>query len=179
MGDTAQVGPQLAEKLGLPQITYFEQVIELSNKTLRARRNVGSGWEVLEARLPVLLTVLDTAIRPRPAAARRTLRFKHARCADEIRREIAAEMPDAPEPKRETELSRRIEQLREHGLCIDQWNLDDIKADLEWCGLEGSPTKVHRVQSIVLTKEGFSELPPSEEGIRQMIHELIVDHTLG
>jgi electron transfer flavoprotein beta subunit len=43
----------------------------------------------------------------------------------------------------------------------------------------GSPTKVHRVQSIVLTKEGYTEIPPTEAGVRRMIHEMIVDHTLG
>ena len=64
-------------------------------------------------------------------------------------------------------------------LLLEQWDLDDIEADLAWCGLAGSPTKVHRVQSIVLTKEGHTEVPPTEDGIRQMIHELIVDHTLG
>ena len=62
---------------------------------------------------------------------------------------------------------------------MDQWNLDDLEADLGWCGLAGSPTKVHRVQSVVLTKEGYTEIPPTQEGIGRMIHELIVDHTLG
>jgi electron transfer flavoprotein beta subunit len=57
--------------------------------------------------------------------------------------------------------------------------LDDIQADLSRCGLAGSPTKVYRVQSIVLTKEGYTEVPPTEEGIRQLIHELVVDRTLG
>ena len=65
------------------------------------------------------------------------------------------------------------------GLLIEQWNLDDIAADLQWCGVTGSPTKVHRVQSIVLTKEGYTEIQPSAEGVRQMIHELVVDRTLG
>lgn len=62
---------------------------------------------------------------------------------------------------------------------MDQWGLDDIKADLSWCGLAGSPTKVHRVQAIVLTKEGYTEIPPTEEGVRRLIRELVVDHTLG
>jgi electron transfer flavoprotein beta subunit len=62
---------------------------------------------------------------------------------------------------------------------IEQWDLDDIQADLTWCGVSGSPTKVHRIQSIVLKKEGYTEIPPSPEGVRQMIHGLIVDHTLG
>jgi electron transfer flavoprotein beta subunit len=73
----------------------------------------------------------------------------------------------------------RIDALRAADLLIEQWDLDDIDADLQWCGLSGSPTKVHRVQSIVLTKSGYKEVEPTEPDIRDMVHELIVDHTLG
>ncbi len=178
-GDTAQVGPQMAEKLGLPQITYFERIEELDGNTVRIRRNVGNGWEVLEARLPVLITVLDTANRPRPASARRVMTAKRARTPDELRREVKAAAPDADDDALESAFADRLEELKMAGRLIDQWNLDDIEADLAWCGLAGSPTKVHRVQSIVLTKEGFTEVAPTEEGILAMIHDLIVDHTLG
>lgn len=88
-------------------------------------------------------------------------------------------MPDASEPEQEAEVERRAEPLRTRGLMMDQWSLDDIEADLAWCGLAGSPTKVHRVQAIVLTKEGYTEIPPTEEGVRRLIRELVVDHTLG
>lgn len=178
-GDTAQVGPQLAEKLGLVQITYFEKILELSDRTVRLRRNVGNGWEVLETRLPLLLTVLDTANEPRPPAARRVMQYKRARTVGEAACEISAAMPDATEQKRDAEQAVRIEKLKMNDLLIEQWDLDDIEADLQWCGISGSPTKVHRVQSIVLTKEGYTELPPTEEGVRSLVHELIVDHTLG
>ncbi len=178
-GDTAQVGPQMAEKLGIPQITYFEQFVDLDGKIARLRRNVGNGWEILEARLPVLLTVLDTANEPRPAAARKVMRFKRARVADEVAKETIAQMPEASEKALTDERIRRLEALKAEGLLMEHWTLDDIKADLTWCGVSGSPTKVHRIQSIVLKKEGFTEIPPNEEGIKRMIHELIVDHTLG
>ena len=46
-------------------------------------------------------------------------------------------------------------------------------------GLAGSPTKVFRVQAIVLTKQGYTALEPTETGVRQLIHELVVDRTLG
>jgi electron transfer flavoprotein beta subunit len=178
-GDTAQVGPQMAEKLGIVQATYFERFAELDGRTARIRRNVGNGWEVLEARLPLLITVLDTANLPRPAAARRVMRFKRARTVDELARQVTAQMPDATDEQREIEQANRLETLKMNGLLIEQWNLDNIEADLQWCGLAGSPTKVHRVQSIVLTKEGYTEVQPTPEGIRKMIQELIVDHTLG
>jgi electron transfer flavoprotein beta subunit len=178
-GDTAQVGPQLAEKLGLQQVTYFERFVQLEGRTARIRRNVGHGWEVLEVKLPVLLTVLDTAKEPRPPSARRVMHDKRARTEAEVAREVEAAMPDATRDERDAEQARRLESLKMKNLVIDQWNLDDIDADLTWCGLSGSPTKVHRVQSIVLTKEGHKELPPTELGVRELIHELIVDHTLG
>jgi len=178
-GDTAQVGPQMAEKLGIPQVTYFERFVELADSVARVRRNVGNGWEVLETRLPVLLTVLDIANLPRPAAARRVMRHKRARARDEVSREINAQMPDATDSRKEAELQKRTLALQVRGLLIETWNLDDLEADLQWCGLTGSPTKVHRIQSIVLTKEGYTEIPPNEEGVRRMVHELIVDHTLG
>ncbi|MCP4246417.1 MAG: electron transfer flavoprotein subunit beta/FixA family protein [bacterium] len=178
-GDTAQVGPQMAEKLGIVQVTYFEKFEELDGRTARIRRDVGNGWEVLEARLPLLITVLDTANEPRPAAARRVMRCKRARTLAEVTKQVAAALPDSGEEEREIEQANRLESLKMNRLLMDQWDLDDLESDLQWCGLAGSPTKVHRVQSIVLTKEGFTEVPATEEGIRKMIHELIVDHTLG
>jgi electron transfer flavoprotein beta subunit len=178
-GDTAQVGPQLAEKLGIAQVTCFERLVELADRTVRVRRNVGNGWEVLEARLPLLLTTLDTANEPRPAAARRMMQYKRARTVAEVARDVAADMRDADQEQREMEQANRLETLKRRGLLIEQWDLDEIDADLVWCGVSGSPTKVHRVQSIVLTKEGYKEIEPTEEGVRTLVRELIVDHTLG
>ncbi|HUU81870.1 MAG TPA: electron transfer flavoprotein subunit beta/FixA family protein [Phycisphaerae bacterium] len=178
-GDTAQVGPQMAEKLGVAQVTYFERFEELDGRTARVRRNVGNGWEVLEARLPLLITVLDIANEPRPPAARRVMQYKRARVVNEVARDVGVEMPEATDEEREIEQANRIEKLKMRGLLMEQWDLDTVEADMQWCGLSGSPTKVHRVQSIVLTKEGYTEIPPTEEGVRRMIQKLIVDHTLG
>ncbi len=178
-GDTAQVGPQCAEKLGIPQVTYLEQLVELRDRTARIRRNVGNGWEIVEVRLPVLVTVLDSAAEPRPPAARRVMKYKRARVRAELVAAVAAEMPNAADAAKEEEVERRAERLRCQGLMLEQWGLDDIRADLSWCGLAGSPTKVHRVQAIVLTKQGYTEIPPTEDGVRRLVRELVVDHTLG
>lgn len=178
-GDTAQVGPQCAEKLGIPQITYLEEVIDVSDRTIRVRRNVGTGWEIVEAQLPLLITVMETANTPRPPAVRRVMRFKRARIEAELARETKQDSPDAKDDELEAALERRREGLKEKGLLLEQWDLDDVGADMDRCGLSGSPTKVYRVQAIVLTKEGYTEIPPTEEGVRQMIHELVVDRTLG
>lgn len=178
-GDTAQVGPQCAEKLGYPQITYLEELIDIRDRTVRVRRNTGHGWEIVESRLPVLITVIETANQPRPEAARRVHRFKRARVEAEVVTEVKQAMPKAPEDERAAEIANRVAALNQQGLLIEQWDLDKVGADLSRCGLAGSPTKVFRVQAIVLTKEGFTEVPPTEEGIRKMIHELVIDHSIG
>jgi electron transfer flavoprotein beta subunit len=178
-GDTAQVGPQCAEKLGIPQITYLEQFASFNDKTVQIRRNMGRGWEIVETKLPVLITVLQTANRPRPQAAKRVMRLKWARVPAEVAAEVKAAMPQASEAEQAAETECRVAALKSQGLLIPQWNLDDIHADLGRCGLAGSPTKVHRVQAIVLTKSGYTEIKPDNEGVRALIHELVVDRTLG
>ncbi len=178
-GDTAQVGPQTAEKLGLTQITYLDELLGIADGVVRIRRNVGRGWEIVEAKLPVLVTVINTANKPRPLAARRMMRYKRAQVVAEVEADVKRDLPEAAEEAQRAEVQRRSTALKQRGLLLEQWNLDDIHADLGRCGLAGSPTKVFRIQAIVLTKEGFTEVPPTAEGVRQLIHELVVDRTLG
>ena len=58
-GDTAQTGPGVAQQLGIPQITFCEQV-EVDGRRVIARKQIDGGYEVLEARPPVLLTMIMT-----------------------------------------------------------------------------------------------------------------------
>ncbi|MCL2004712.1 MAG: electron transfer flavoprotein subunit beta/FixA family protein [Planctomycetaceae bacterium] len=139
-GDTAQTAPQCAEKLGIPQITYAEQILELTKDSATIRRNIGNGWELVKVKLPALLTVVDTANTPRPWAAKRMMKYKNA--------------------------------------PVEQWDLDKIKADLNWCGVSGSPTKVFKIQSVVLKKEGFTEVAPTRDAIGTLIKELVADKTI-
>jgi len=168
-GDTAQVPPQTAEKLGWPQVTYVECVEEVAGGRLRARRNTGTGVERVECPLPCLLTVTDQAPAPRPPSAKRIMAVKKARSRAEIERET-------PDPD---QALARAEALQARGLLIRQWDLQDIGADLAWCGRDGSPTKVKRIQSVVLKGSGFKRVEPTEEAIATMVHELIEDHTIG
>ncbi len=168
-GDTAQVPPQTAEKLGWPQVTYIERVEEVAGGRLRARRNTGTGMERVECPLPCLLTVTDQAPAPRPPSAKRIMAVKKARSRAEIERET-------PDP---AQAQARAEALQARGLWITQWDLQDIGADLAWCGRDGSPTKVKRIQSVVLKGSGFKKVEPTEEAIATMVHELIEDHTIG
>ncbi len=165
-GDTAQVGPQLAEKLGLTQITYVEALEELDGDVMTVRRNIGNGWQQVRTRLPVLLTVTGDANTPRVAAARRMMKYKNARSRAEIEQDAGATGDPA-------------DALEQKGLLIKQWNLDDLEADLTWCGRNGSPTKVHRIQSVVLAAKESKAVEPTDEGVAAMIHELISDKIIA
>ncbi len=177
-GDTAQVGPQLAEKLGLPQLTYVEEITELGNGRMVARRNVGNGWEIVEAKLPLLMTITDAANVPRPGGAKRIMKCKHARSRSEVAKEIAGEN-DPNDPTFAEAIDQKVRELESKGLLIEEWNLDTIGADLAWCGRDGSPTKVHRIQAVVLKGAGHRQFEASDEGVSELVHSLIEDRTLG
>ena len=178
-GDTAQVGPQLAEKLGVPQITYVEKLPELDGKSITARRNIGAGWQQVQTSLPVLLTVTGDANEPRVAAAKKTMKYKNARTPFEIEQEVKADNPDADDATTKALIERKHNLLEEKKQLIKQWDLDFLKADLTWCGRSGSPTKVHRIQSVVLAAKESKDVEPSEDGISGMIHELIDDKIIS
>lgn len=170
-GDTAQVGPQTAEKLNLPQVTYVEQIQKLDGKTLVARRNLGNGWQEVKTTLPAVLTVVDTANEPRVPRALRLMKYKTAKCRGEIEAMAKADPS--------VNVDAVCKELDSKGLLIQQWDLDYLSADLQWCGRDGSPTKVHRIQSVVLTAKETKEVVPTQANIEAMVHELIVDHTIG
>jgi len=178
-GDTAQVPPQTAEKLGWPQVTYVDSVEEVAGGRVRARRNTGAGWERVETSLPCLLTVTDQGPEPRPASAKRIMAVKKHRARAELEREVLGAMPDASADTQAEEVDRRAGLLQTRGCLITQWSLDDLEIDLAWCGRDGSPTKVKRIQSVILKGSGFKKVEPDEAGVTGMVHELIADHTIG
>ena len=182
-GDTAQVGPQLAEKLSLPVISYVEELVGISDGKITAKRNVGNGWELVNCRLPALLTVMETANTPRPPAARRMMKYKKARARAEVEA-MAADLLEGDYENytaelKATEVEKYCAKLADRGLLIEQWDLDTLEADLTWCGRSGSPTKVHRIQSVVLTGGEYRQFAPTDDGIAELIGELIHDHTVG
>jgi electron transfer flavoprotein beta subunit len=178
-GDTAQVGPQLAEKLGVTQITYVEALTELQGKTITARRNIGAGWQQVRAALPVLLTVTGDANEPRVAAAKKMMKYKNALSPIEVEQKIKAENPGAGEADVKELVGHKCSQLEQKDLLMKQWDLDAVEADLSWCGQSGSPTKVHRIQSVVLAAKESKQIEPDEKGISDMIHELINDKIIA
>lgn len=172
-GDTAQVGPQLAEKLDIPQLAYVQDVLELSKNKITVKRTIEGGYEVLEAPTPVLLTVIE-GNEPRPMNASRIMKYKRARTRSELARDHAdANYTDAEF------LSEEAENLIGKNLLIHEWTAEDVNADKGRVGLPGSPTKVKKIQSVILTGGEGKSIEPTEAGISDLIHELIEDHTLG
>jgi electron transfer flavoprotein beta subunit len=88
-------------------------------------------------------------------------------------------MPRADDDAKAAEVKLRQGALAAKGMLIETWNLDDIGADLAWCGRDGSPTKVHRIQSVVLAGGEYREFPPTDDGLTRLVGELIEDHTIG
>jgi electron transfer flavoprotein beta subunit len=170
-GDTAQVGPQIAEKLDLTQVTYVDKLVSLEGETIVVKRELGNGWQEVKGQLPILLTVLDTANEPRVPRARKMMTCKAAKCRMEVEK---AAKEDAS-----IDVDAVCEDLEAKGLLIRQWDLDFLEADLQWCGRDGSPTKVHRIQSVVLAAKDTKDVEPTQEAVESMVHELIVDHTIG
>lgn len=164
-GDTAQVGPQVAEKLGLPQVTYAEQIVEIKDASLVIKRRLSSGTEVVECPVPAVITVNASAPECRPRNAKRVMKFKCALAASEI----AA----APE----TEAARRAAE--KPYLQIVEFAAADVDPDPQQLGLTGSPTKVKKIENVVFQAKEAKRLTAADEDINSLMVELIASHTLG
>jgi len=160
-GDTAQIGPQLAEKLGLPQFTYVEEVRDVGPDGIVVKRGLEGGYEVVRGPLPALLTVTSSANDPRPPSAKRLMRCKKARAACEL----GEDGRDAA-----------VAGLRERGLLIEHWGVDEIEADEEACGGSGSPTRVKNIDSVRLHSEEHKVVEPTTEGLTGLVEELMNEH---
>ena len=171
-GDTAQVGPQTAEKLGIPQITYAETIIEIADGKITAQRALDSGSEIVRCTLPCLLTVVGSANTPRPASVRRQMERKLAAAPGEY----AALRTQWPEFETDEALEA---YLTAHDLKIPVWTADDIGATEGSIGLAGSPTQVHKINFVVLESTESKTISPTPEGIAAMVAELVHEYIVG
>lgn len=170
-GDTAQVGPQTAEKLDLPQITYAEQILELRDGVITVKRRIDDGYEVLRAPLPLLLTVIADAALPRPPRAKRLMACKHARSLPELERMVDANSL--------LYIDTLVDEYVQRGRFIRTLTVDDLEVEAERCGLAGSPTKVKKVDSVVLTGGNHQRVPATREGLGQLVEALMNDRVFG
>jgi len=171
-GDTAQVGPQTAEKLGIAQITYAEKIIELNGDEVVVQRALDRGMEIVRCPLPCLLTVVGSANQPRPASARRRIEYKLAATPLEYR----SLLKQWPEFENEAALET---YLAARNLKIPVWTAADVEADETKLGLAGSPTQVYKVNFVVLESTDSKDITPTQEGIVAMIEELIQEYIVG
>ena len=163
-GDTAQVGPQVAEKLGLPQVTYAEQILSADNKKIVIKRRLERGVETVEMPLPGVITVNASAPDCRPRNAKLLMKYKHARTITE----------------RQSESEDYIDLTADRPyLNIEEWSVNDIETDVNWLGLTGSPTKVKKIENVVFQAKEAKRLTPADEEMDELMKELIANHTIG
>ncbi|MDC7226761.1 MAG: electron transfer flavoprotein subunit beta/FixA family protein [Spirochaetales bacterium] len=164
-GDTAQVGPQTAEKLGINQITCVSEInsIDTSAKKVDATRSIEGGFEEVRSGFPVLLTFTDEGYIPRPPSAIKMLAYKNAST------DVSSEAFDESYLDGESGVNTNLAL----------WDIEAINADVESCGLSGSPTKVKKIQSVVLTAGDIKMVDNTQGAIAEMVHDLIADHTIG
>jgi electron transfer flavoprotein beta subunit len=162
-GDTAQVGPQVAQKLGLNQVTYVENVESVAGDKATLLRRIDGGVEKVEAPLPLLITVTGSAAPCRPCNAKRVMKYKRATAPIER----TSDMPYADEYDKKPYLT------------LTQWGAADIDADLQQCGMSGSPTKVKTVQNIVFKAKESKRLTAADAEVEGLIKDLLENHTIG
>ena len=163
-GDTAQVGPQVAQQLGLPQVTYARRIVSLQNGHIIVERGIENGVETVKAPLPLLLTVDGAAAECRPQNVYRMLRFHRA----------ATPTEQAAEGFRYS-----AQVAADEALTIKEWTLADVGGDALRCGLSGSPTKVRKVENIVFQAKESKRYTASDEDIKALVGELLSNHTIG
>lgn len=167
-GDTAQVGPQVAEKLGLNQITYTEEVLSLTDGTITVKRHIDGGVETVQSNLPCVLTVNGSAAPCRPRNVKRVMKFKRCLAPMEL-----------PQGTGYGDLPYASQYEKKPYLTLGQLTCADVNADLKQCGLAGSPTKVKAVENIVFKTKESKVLTGSDEDINSLIQELLASHTIG
>ena len=172
-GDTAQVGPQVAEKLGLTQITYAEEILEVGDGKIKVKRHIDGGVETVEGPLPIVITVNGSAAPCRPRNAKLVMKSKRALGAQE-KAPAPACHPEGVSALPYPELYEKRPYLN-----IPEWSVADVNGDLAQCGLSGSPTKVKAIQNIVFQAKESKTISGSDRDVEDLIVELLANHTIG
>ncbi|MBR4402177.1 MAG: electron transfer flavoprotein subunit beta/FixA family protein [Flavobacteriales bacterium] len=163
-GDTAQVGPQVAEKLGLTQVTYAEEILKVEDGKITVKRRIDGGVEVVEAPMPIVITVNGSAATCRPRNAKLLQKYKRALTPTE---RVSAGSDYAS-----------LYETKEY-LNLTEWSVADVNGDLSQCGLAGSPTKVKTVENIVFQAKESKTITADDAQIEALVVELLANHTIG
>ncbi len=156
-GDTAQVGPQVAEKLDINSITYISKLKNITDDSITVERDGEVQTEQIKTGFPVLLTITSDANEPRYPDCR--LMLKHFRSSIEINFE-----------------EHKVEKMQENGWIIPTITREDLGLEIERCGLKGSPTKVHKIKSIKLAGNNLTMYGDNPTEIKKMAQSIIKDY---
>lgn len=153
-GDTAQVGPQVAQKLGWPQITYANSVelVEEDNVYhVNVSRRFEWGSDQAICPLPCVVAVSEAGASCRPRKAKRLMAYKRA----------------------------EAQPWGTDGAVICEMNAALLDADEQQLGLAGSPTKVKSIQNVAFQVKEAKQFDPTDEGVDGLVRELLDLHILG
>ncbi len=156
-GDTAQVGPQVTEKLGFEQITYVTKLKEVTDKNIVVERDGEYQTEIIKANFPLVLTVTEEANVPRYPSAKNMLKYFRALPATSVKEE-------------EKEL------FEKNNWIIPVLTLEDLQLDVESCGFSGSPTKVHAIKNITLTGGDLEIYGSDEVSVKSLVRNIMKDY---
>ncbi|MCK4545356.1 electron transfer flavoprotein subunit beta/FixA family protein [candidate division WOR-3 bacterium] len=145
-GDTAQVGPQVAEKLSIPQITYTINMDRIENNHIFVSRETDNGIEMVKGELPLLLTITKEANIPRLENIKFLMKYKKADIKEDAK------------------------------IKIPVLGLNEIGIEEDIVGLNGSPTKVKNIESVVITKKDIKNYSSDEKGISELFEDLVKNH---
>ena len=134
-GDTAQVGPGIASFLDLPLLTFTSEIIRLKKDSIRVKRLVEGGYELLDTELPAVLTVVKEINAPRLP----TLKGK----------------------------------LRAREIKIPVWGPENIDAQDKCLGLNGSPTRVVKIFSQKISRQGEKFIVRDEDDLSKAIDKIM------
>ncbi len=163
-GDTAQVGPQVAEKLSLPQITYAENIEKIAKNRITIQRRLERGVETVSSPMPCVITVNASAPECRPRNAKQLMKYKHAKTVTELQSAV--------------EDYYKLHEDRPY-LRIPELSVLDVEADAQWLGLTGSPTKVKTIENVVFVAKDAKQLTADQKDMDWLMGELVANHTLG
>jgi len=169
-GDTAQVGPQVAAKLDIQQVTFVEKIEQIDNYSITVRRSIEGGYEIIKTNLPVLLTITGTANEPRYPSCKLMMKYKKAKSTAEVERENNLS---------DEKIKNLLKELERKNLLIKTWQVEDIDIDPSDCGSNGSPTRVAKAENIQLISSEIKRVEPNIKDIRELITELVSNHILG
>ncbi len=187
-GDTAQVGPQVAQKLGLPQVTYVEEILSVTaaNSQFPTTNGQPTGASQPQANLqPPTVNSQPPTVNSQPPTAngqRPTASLLLRRVITGGVETVSVPMPvlltvNGSAAECRPRNARLIMSRKRYRVPV--LSVADICADAARCGLAGSPTKVRKIENISFQAKESMRLDGDDAGIGTLVSELREKHIIG